>query len=68
VPVDQLSVLAEELLGLVRQPVLPRGQEITRERWEIKVRAKLAEVFRLGMDAGWQKATQTGTEEVDGAN
>ena len=52
----RLEALADGLLALVRQPVNPRGFEITRERWETKVKAKLAEVFRLGMSAGWDKA------------
>jgi antitoxin (DNA-binding transcriptional repressor) of toxin-antitoxin stability system len=52
---DRLARLAAGLLEMVKQPVAPRGREISRERWEVKVRAKLAEVFRLGMSAGWDK-------------
>jgi hypothetical protein len=52
----RLEELAAELLDLVQQPVNPRGHEITRERWEVKVRAKLAEVFQLGRSIGYDEA------------
>lgn len=52
---DQLEKLCVELLALVQQPVLHRGREITRERWEIKVRAKAAELFRLGYGIGGER-------------
>jgi hypothetical protein len=52
----RIEELAGELLGMVRQPIAPRGEEISRERWEIKVKAQLAQVFNLGMGVGWDKA------------
>jgi hypothetical protein len=60
----RLSGLAGELLGMVGQPVLPRGREITRQAWERNVRGLLARVYSLGMDAGWVKAT--GTPDLSG--
>jgi len=51
----RLDQLAAELLSMVRQPALARGQEITRERWETMILGKLAEIFRLGMDAQAEK-------------
>lgn len=50
-----LHELAARLFELAKQPVAPRGQEITRERWEIKMRGVLAQVFQQGMGVGWEK-------------
>jgi hypothetical protein len=50
-----LTQLADRLFRMVNQKVAPRGQEITRDRWEISVRAVLAQTFQQGMGVGWDK-------------
>lgn len=60
---SQVGHLAEDLLSLVRQPVLARGREISRERWESKVLDILVAAYRLGADQARGSALTVGRLE-----
>jgi hypothetical protein len=52
---DRLEKLAQDTLSM-SAPAPRYGSDY--ETWERNVKGKLAEVFRLGMDVGWEKWQQ----------